>query len=666
MADGITLDPAPQKTIVYDRDNQPVFSFFREQRTDVSLDRVAPAMTAAVLAIEDRRFYQHHGIDFVRVFGAAWADVRARRYVQGGSSITQQLVRIDALSSQRTLRRKMREALLAPVIERRFSKTEILEAYLNRIYFGDGYYGVESAAHGYFGKNAADLTVLEAATLAGVIRSPRFYGPRSAPDRSRSRRNVVLRAMVANGNLSASDALLLEREPLAVRPPDEDPGGDDASQGTQASGLYFREAIRRELVRRFGTDALYKAGLRVYTTFAPDLQRAAETAVLDRIRALESTKAYQRRKDRPGPLQTAFVSLDPMTGDVGALVGGRDFDESRFDRATQARRQPGSAFKPLLFAAAIERGYSPGSIIDVSDAGIPANGKTWIPKDHGDAGSYTLRRALTVSSNRAAAQLMQTIGVASTLDYARRLGIDSPLPAVPSLALGTGELTLLELTSAYSTFANQGTRAEPRLIRRVEDRLGNVMWQPRVATRRAVSPETAFLVTSMLADVIQRGTGSKARALGFSLPAAGKTGTTDDFRDTWFVGYTPHLVAGVWFGFDEPSTILNEGFAATVAVPAWANFMKQATAGSGKDQFNPPPDVKRVTLCRLSGQLATDGCRLAALAPSLPPEWIGIGGDAVPVAQPPPAGGLYEDYVVDGTVGPCPLHGGASLSIENR
>jgi penicillin-binding protein 1A len=270
-----------------------------------------------------------------------------------------------------------------------------------------------------------------------------------------------------------------------------------------------------------------------------------------------------------------------------------------------------------------------------------------------------------VSSNRAAAQLMQAIGVASTLDYARRFGIDSPLPAVPSLALGTGEVTLLELTSAYSSFANGGMRAKPVLIRRVEDRLGHVLWKAQVSPVRAVTRETAFLVSSMLSDVIQRGTASAARAAGFTLPAAGKTGTTDDFRDAWFIGYTPHLVAGVWFGFDEPSRIMNEGFAATVAVPAWANFMKQATAGVGKDKFEPPPDVKRVTLCRLSGQLATDGCRLAALGPSLPPEWIGIGRDAVPAAQPPaPAGGLYDDYVVAGTVGPCPLHGGASRSIE--
>lgn len=632
VADGITLDSAPQTSIVFDLHDRPIFTFFSERRTDVPLDRVSPHMIAAVLAIEDRRFYRHHGVDFIRVVGAAWADLRARRFVQGASSITQQLVRLDALTPKRTMTRKLREMQMAIAIERRFTKAQILEAYLNRVYYGDGYYGVEAAARGYFGKSAADLTVVEAATLAGVIKSPSAYALREATERAITRRNLVLRAMHDTGTLSAADAQQLQNTQLTVEPADHDERaeGEESSGDGAFCGLYFKEEIRRQMLKRFGADQLYRGGLRIYTTLSPDLQRAAEDAVAERIIALEATKAYQRR-DHQEPLEAGLVSLDPMNGYVLALVGGRDFHESRFNRVTQARRQPGSAFKPLLFAAALEQGNSPGTVIGNLTDRIDAVGGSWLPSDgHGDAETYTLRRALTVSSNRAAAQLMQTVGVASTMDYARRFGISSSLAAVPSLALGTAELTLLELTSAYSAFANNGQVAEPVFVRRVEDRSGEVLMHTRVATRRAVTPETAFLISSMLSDVVQRGTAYKARALAFKLPAAGKTGTTDDFKDVWFIGYTPHMVAGVWFGFDTPSRIMNEGFASTVAVPAWTMFMKRATADDKPDWFKRPIGVRRETLCRLSGQLATNDCRLS--------------------------GEVYDEYVLAGTVGRCASH----------
>jgi penicillin-binding protein 1A len=668
MADGLTLAPAPQATIVYDASDRQVFTFFRERRTNVPLDRISADMKAAVLAIEDRRFFQHHGVDFIRVAGSAWADLRARRIVEGGSTITQQLVRLNALSPRRTFRRKIRELMLAVALEHKFPKSSILAAYLNRVYFGDGYYGIEAAARGYFGKPAADLTALESATLAGLIKSPKGYAPREAPERAKARRNRVLRAMQDAGYLSAENARELQQAALVVQPRSaEDLPIDDASQEPAFGGLYFKEEIRRQLVKQFGVDEVYQGGLRVYSTLSPEMQRAAEGAVTERIRSLEASKSF-RKNSQSGPLQTGLVAIDPMNGYVQALVGGRDFEDSPFDRAIQARRQPGSAFKPLLFAAAIERGYAPGTMIDTAtDAAVGTSG-SWRPRDHGDDRGdpqrYTLRRALTVSSNRAAAQLIDTVGVAATLDLAKRAGIASPLPAVPSLALGTGEVTLLELTSAYSAFANGGVRAEPTFIRRVESPAGEVVWQPRVRTLRAVSPETAFLVSSMLSDVIQRGTASKARAMGFSLPAAGKTGTTDDYKDAWFIGYTPHLAAGVWFGFDAPSKIMNEGFAATVAVPAWAEFMKRATADSKRDAFPQPADIQRVTLCRASGQLATDQCRLAATAAQLPPESIGL--SAVPTEQRPPDPLIYDDYVVAGTVGPCPVHGGTAGRLPVR
>jgi 1A family penicillin-binding protein len=663
VAQRITLDPAPQATIVFDVHDQPVFTFYREERTDVPVDRVSPHMLAAVLAIEDRRFYQHHGIDFVRLLGAAWADFRARRVVQGGSSITQQLVRLSALTNQRTLDRKFREMLLANAIERRYGKSEILEAYLNRVYFGDGYYGIEAAARGYFGKAADQLTVIEAATLAGLIKSPSIYAPREAPERAKARRNRVLRAMHDAGRLTPTEWRTLEDAPLTVLPRghDEWTRRDDSAGGNRFCGLYFKEEIRRMLLKRFGPELLYQGGLRVFATIEPELQLAAEDSIATRIRELEAAKAFQRR-GHTETLEGSFVSMDPANGYVFALVGGRDFHESRFNRATQARRQPGSAFKPLLFAAALEQGYSPGTVLDNLANPIPATGGSWLPHDEHEATGYTLRSALTVSSNRAAAQLMQTVGVSSTIAYARRLGISSSLPAVPSLALGTGELTLLELTSAYSAFANQGVRADPVLLRRVEDRSGNVLWQSSVSSGRAVTAETAFLMSSMLSDVIQRGTGSKARALGFTLPAAGKTGTTDNFQDAWFIGYTPHLVAGVWFGFDAPSRIMNEGFAATVAVPAWTMFMKRATEKSRGEGFQPPAGVERVTLCRLSGQLATDACRAAADHADDTDESNELETDSPSTIHPTRPVGVYDEYVLVGSVRPCPLHGASAAA----
>jgi membrane carboxypeptidase/penicillin-binding protein len=297
---------------------------------------------------------------------------------------------------------------------------------------------------------------------------------------------------------------------------------------------------------------------------------------------------------------------------VLAMVGGRDFHTSSFNRAMQAKRQPGSAFKPLIFAAAIEQGYAPSSRVVDLDTPIHTAQGNWLPTGEHEAESYTLRQALTVSSNRAAARVMQLVGITTTQTYARRLGISSPLPAVPSLALGTGEVTLLDLTSAYGAFANGGVIAPHTLVTRVEDRNGNILWQSGLdrLPYRAIRPGTAYLISSIMADVMNRGTGSRARTEGFKLPAAGKTGTTDDYGDAWFVGYTPHLVAGVWFGHDEKKKIMNRGFAGTVAVPAWARFMKKATEGSSPDWFRMPPDVERIAVCRKSGMRAAGDCKL--------------------------------------------------------
>lgn len=658
------LDAGPEATVVFDRQGQPAFTFHIEQRIVVPLNRVSPHLAAAALAAEDRRFYDHRGLDAHRIIASAWRNVRAGGIKEGGSTITQQLVRNLLLTPRRTFARKIREVYLAARLEERYDKRHILETYLNRVYFGQGYYGVEAAARGYYGKSAADLDTAQAALLAGLIKAPSALTPTEHPEAARRRRNHILDAMLELGAVDETAYVQARATPVQVSERSDVLAAEhDAthSGGTEVCGLYFKEEIRRELLRQFGLERLYRGGLRVYSTLDPKLQLAAERALGDRVTALDRG----RRRARTAATQAALVAIDARTGDVLALVGGRDFHTSPFNRATQARRQPGSAFKPFIYAAAIERGYSPGSTIEALDTPIAIGtaGRTWLPDDHSDGGTYTLRRALKVSSNRATAQLLQQVGSSSAVEVARRLGIVSQLPAVPSLALGTGEVTLLELTSAYGAFANHGLLASPVLVRRVEDQNGTLLHENTPAVRRAVSDATAFLISSMLADVVNGGTGSRVRGLGFKLPAAGKTGTTQDFTDAWFVGYTPSLVTGVWFGTDNPSTIMARGFAATVAVPAWTEFMKRATRGHPAVWFDPPGDIERHTICLASGQLATPACS----APPPPPPIVDVTWRSVADLPPPvPApAGVVEEFFVIGT-GPttyCTLHG-ESPSME--
>ena len=382
-----------------------------------------------------------------------------------------------------------------------------------------------------------------------------------------------------------------------------------AASAETTCGRYFQEEVRRQLVARFGGQKVLQGGLRVYTGYDPEMQCAGEKTIASRIDQI--VKARKMSRDLEGSL----VAIDPASGEVRALVGGRDFLETSYNRATQAHRQPGSAFKPIIYAAALERGMSPASVLHHLDEPIMTDSGPWLPSGEHELPDYSLRAALKISSNRAAANLLQQVGYSQATYYAQRMGIESRLPAVASLALGTGGVTLMELTSAYGVFANQGVAVAPHLIVRVEDKAGNTIWDDTPGRHQAVTPATAFLMSSMLADVITSGTATTARTAGFKLPAAGKTGTTDNYTDAWFVGYTPHLVTGVWFGMDKPAPIMNRGFAAVVAVPAWAEFMKQATAKDAADWFQAPADVEKVTICRLSGQLATDACKHGWMVP---------------------------------------------------
>jgi 1A family penicillin-binding protein len=607
-----------QATAVYDDTDQLAFTIFKEQRIEVPLTEVSPNLTKALIAIEDQRFEQHRGFDLVRIASAALANVRHGRKAQGGSTITQQLARQSFLTPNKSYRRKIQELILAARIERIYTKPQILELYFNKVYFGDGLYGVEAASRGYFGKHASEVSVPEAALLAGLVKSPSSYAPTVSMERATSRRNVVLQAMLENRAITRAEWQAARATKPALR---------DTLRSAEPHGEYFKEQVRLELVERFGWQRVYQGGLRVFTTINMPMQAVAETAIADHLKVIEDKRAaWQTRRaaaqakagkkaivdplaGASEPLQGALVALDPATGHVRAMVGGRSFDGSHFNRAVQAKRQPGSAFKPFVYATALEAGYSPASVVDNLDEPIATLQGAWVPEDeHSSSPSMTLRTALRTSSNRAAVRLLQEVGIGRTVQYAKTLGVGD-VPSVPSLALGSGEVTLQSMTAAYAAFANKGMVPQAMLIRRVEDQDGRLLYTAQESSTRAVTEVTAFLMSSMMADVINAGTGNRARQLGFTLPAAGKTGTTNDFNDAWFVGYTTKLVAGVWVGFDQPHTILPNGFAADVAVPIWAKFMKAATRGEKPEWFLPPAGVSTANVCRMSGKLATEGCQ---------------------------------------------------------
>ena len=632
-----------QATTLLDVHDQPAFTLALEQRIDVPLSRVSKNLVNAVIAIEDQRFYEHGGVDIVRVMGAAVSNLRLGRAAQGGSTLTQQLARQSFLTPDKTLRRKLKEVIVAARLEKEFSKQQILELYLNKVYFGDGLYGAEAASLGYFGTHAADLTVPQAAMLAGLVKSPSAYAPTVSPERALARRNLVLQQMREAGFIDAATYRAAVHAPVRLK---------DGLRQAESYGQYFKEEVRKQLVQQFGADRVYMGGLKVYTTLDLGMQKAAESEVQRQLKEIEARQAKRRAKPEEGqdPLQAALVAMDPQTGEVRALVGGRDFDESPFDRALQAHRQPGSAFKPFIYAAAIEQGYSPATLISNLDDPIMTLQGAWVPEDeHLDSPTITMRAALKTSSNRAAVQMLQQIGIPTAVKYAERLGLGS-VPSVPSLALGSGEVTLMSMTTAYAAFANKGMLPTPTLIRRVETSDGQLLFNSNVPPRPAVSEATAFLVTNMMADVINSGTAWTARRAGFTLPAAGKTGTTNDYHDAWFVGFTPKIVAGVWVGYDQPRTIVSGGYAAELAVPLWARFMMAATRGDDPQWFTPPSTVTSATICRLSGKLATDACRNAPL--------LGADGSVQNGSM------VYTEYFLRGTEPTeyCPLHTGTGTT----
>jgi penicillin-binding protein 1A len=645
-----TLTHMPQATRVYDVNGQLAFTIFKERRIVVPLSEVSPHVVEAVLAIEDQRFYTHRGIDLWRIGGALVANVRRGDRVQGGSTITQQLARQSFLTGAKTIRRKLKEAILAIRIERQYTKDQILEHYLNKVYFGNGLHGIEAAARGYFGKPAKDLGVAEAALLAGLIQAPSRYAPTVHLERAIARRAIVLGQMAQAGFIDEATAAKLSRDPVKV----VNGFGDDRW------GQYFRNHVMRVLAEQFGWERLSEGGLNVFSTIDPGMQAAAERALargLDQTEKLPSFKHPRRGDPRttrggqsPDYLQGALVALDPVTGEVRAMVGGRDFDESQFDRATQGRRQAGSAFKPFVYAAAIEAGYTAATLLSDLNSPIQLPSGAWLPQDgHATSDAMTVRTALRTSSNRAAVRMLRAVGISAAVTYARRLGLEAP--PVPSLVLGSGDVSVLSMAAAYAAFANGGWLHQPVFIRRVEDADGRVLLETERRPSRAVSQQTAFLIAQILADVVNAGTGWRARAAGFRFAAGGKTGTTNDYRDAWFVGFTPALVTSVWLGFDQPKPIVPGGYAGELAAPIWGQFMQQAAGRRDAGWLPRPQGVVAVDICRESGALPSPGCyRTTAVDRD--------GG----VTERSSVG---SEYFRSGTepVAPCPIHGTPFASL---
>jgi penicillin-binding protein 1A len=601
----------PQASRVFDRNGQLLAHLAPERRIVVPLEQIPSVVASAFLAVEDKRFFQHDGVDYRRVGGALVRNVRARRFDQGFSTITMQLARNvfpEHLTRAKTISRKLSEVKVAREIEREFSKDQILEMYLNQIYLGEGYYGVEAAAQGYFGKGTRELDATEAALLAALPQAPSHFNPRRNPDGAIRRRNLVLSLMREERVISDAEAERSREAPLGLVPPME----------ARGEAPFLVAAVRRELAERYGAGA-ENAGLRVFTTLDPGLQRSAETALREQIEAVEAGRHGRYRHascagGRPAKpeecLQGMYVAMDVRTGDVLALVGGRDFALSQFDRATQARRQAGSAFKPFVYAAGLEAGFPISTTLVGPGADEYEGG--YRPADHvGDTLAVDMRKGMRLSSNRAAVALGERVGAGHVVRTARTLGLTTPIQEYPSTFLGAADVVPLELVAAYTPFANEGVHTKPRLISRVEDAQGRLLWEVPIVRRAVISPEVAYLTNSLLRDAVDRGTGSSVRRAGlpYSIPAAGKTGTTNDAADVWFVGVTPEIAAGVWLGFDRPKRITHGASGGSLAAPVWGRVAAAYYRGRPEPQaWVAPPTIVSVEIDRETGLLATSNC----------------------------------------------------------
>ncbi len=658
-------------TELYDDQGRIIGSFALQRRVVAAYEDYPPVLREALISIEDKNFYRHSGINFWRIAGAAYRDIQSRGKVQGASTLTMQLARNLFLSPDRSFHRKIQEALLAVQIERRFTKPQIFTLYANQIYLGHGVYGFEAASQFYFSKPAKDLSLDQAAMLAGLPKSPSYYSPIAHPERALKRRNLVINSMLEDGRITAQQATASRNLPIELK----------LQHDPNPLAPHFVEEIRHYLENKYGSDQVHQGGLRVYTSLDMDLQRAANRAVLEGLAAYERRHGWKghlenvlttettlanfqhpdwdeepevssylhalvksvspgsatvrfgrytspitsadaswtrrRLQDilKPGDIvyvkilslspegkarvtleqdsgaQGALVAIDNPSGGIKAMVGGRDFNESKFNRATQAERQAGSSFKPYVYTAAIDRGAKPDDTILDAPATFQTSSGPYIPHNYDEKfeGTITLRRALAQSRNIPALKLADTLGIKTVIEYAHRFGITSNLRPYLPVAIGAAEVTPLEQTSGYSVFPNDGVRIAPRYITKVTDYQGRVLEEDFPDVKDAISARTARIMTSMLQEVVLHGTAIAASSMNY--PLAGKTGTTNDFTDAWFVGFSPLLTCGVWIGYDEKKSLGAKETGAHAALPIWMDFMKVALAGKDPGAFQPLPDL---------------------------------------------------------------------------
>ncbi len=583
-------------TRIYSADEVLLAELYLEKRDPVPLARMPDFLKTAIVTTEDRKFYKHSGVDLKGIARAIAKDIRAGEFVEGASTITQQLAKTLFLTPRKTLARKIKEAILSFQLERRYTKDEILELYLNQVYFGSGAYGVESASRIFFGKPVVDLSLAECALIAGMPKSPSRYSPLVNSDLALRRRDSVLKQMLETGSITPAAYAQALGEALRL---------DSGSHQNSTRAPYFVEYVKNFLESELGAARLYKGGLSVFTTLDFRLQQAAQKAVTNGLEALEVRNRAQGLQDPNSP-QAALVTLAVESGRILAMVGGKDFHDSAFNRATSARRQPGSAFKPIVYAFAVEQGFAQNALL--LDAPVvfkgPLDGNDWRPENFSQTylGEITLRKALAISQNIPAVRLIETLGPSSVVRFAHRLGIESRLEPNLSLALGTSEVTLMDLTAAYAVFPRGGKWIEPFGVMEVVDHQNRVIWSPKPHKRLVMTREGAAIVTNMLEAVIQEGTGRKARSL--QGPIAGKTGTTDNFHDALFLGFTPAIAAGVWVGRDSGGSLGEDETGAKAALPIWMEFMESALAGGSQGYFDLPDNVIKVPIDPDSGRYA--------------------------------------------------------------
>jgi len=580
-----------QTTVIYDRNGKVLARLFAEEnRQDMALTKMPQHLRQAVVATEDRRFYEHTGVDPIGIARALMVDIVRGEKAQGGSTITQQYVKQAFVTSEKTLKRKVQEAILAQRVERLYTKDEILQNYLNTIYFGHGAYGVEAASRAYFGKGVDKLSVAEAAMIAGVIKSPGRYSPYIDPNAALERRNTVLSQMKTQGYLTAGEYRLATAMPIEV--------AGLKRRATRAP--YFVEWIKQQLVDEFGETAVYRGGLRVKTTLDPQAQTAAE-------------KAIRSALNRKGDPSAALVAVKPGTGEILAMVGGRDFKKQQFNVAVQGKRQPGSAFKPFVLATALQEGVNPEQSFKSGPLKLRVGDDTWsVTGAHGSSKQMRLRAATEQSVNSVFAQLILEVGAELVVKTAEKLGISKGIEPVPAIALGGLEhgVSPLEMANAYATLAAGGRRARPYSIAYVKDSDGRLLTKTKPKSVSAIDPAVAYLTTDILKGVITRGTGTAAQ---IDRPAAGKTGTTQEYRDAWFVGYTPDIATAVWVGFPDSQREMKSVHGRRVtggSFPAeiWASFMRRVLDGKPKRTFKKPAGLSTVKVCSESGGLVTEFC----------------------------------------------------------